>query len=396
MHRDCEFHTPFVERCRRNLKGWVTDPIHLRLHTEIFAQKWVPESVRELDLFVALCLASQIYEPVNILYTMSQSRYNLAQMKSALRSLCTRLNYQLTESAWEYDPVATVCSRSPLGCGTFSTVHAATITTRGNNQPRRVACKTFKYDDTWEYQQFFRELAILQLMQNCPNVPRLIAVAFSDHPQIFMTLGDCTLNQAGKMPAHTIDLYARQLLYVVAVAHGRGITHKDIKPSNIVLLGSRLLLIDWGSGDLFMQDQLVCNTYCTTKLYRAPELWMMRCNFHVQPGALDVWSCGCVIAEMICGHALFTQSELTAIVYELDLRSAYQRAMWQLKRECSPRQYVALRSMLEWNPSERASATVALSEWIKCSVADGRVKSAAVSAGDTINSDDGACSLPPQ
>ena len=83
-----------------------------------------------------------------------------------------------------------------------------------------------------------------------------------------------------------------------------GLIHADLKPENIMLLDPvrqpfRVKVIDFGSAS--QVSKAVCNTYLQSRYYRAPEviLGLPFCE------AIDMWSMGCVVAELFLGWPLY-------------------------------------------------------------------------------------------
>ena len=100
---------------------------------------------------------------------------------------------------------------------------------------------------------------------------------------------------------------AYQLLHGLAHVHACGTIHRDLNPANVLCDENLSISIcDFGmarcSGDQGAEDEAFSN-YVTTRWYRAPEL--CGCFENVYDGKVDVWSVGCIMAEMILGKALF-------------------------------------------------------------------------------------------
>ncbi|KAJ7600919.1 mitogen activated protein kinase-like protein [Mycena floridula] len=99
-----------------------------------------------------------------------------------------------------------------------------------------------------------------------------------------------------------------QTLRALKALHSADVLHRDLKPSNLLLNANcDLKLCDFGlarstkhsnggDGNSFMTE------YVATRWYRAPEVML---TFKQYTKAIDVWSVGCVLAEMLSGKPLF-------------------------------------------------------------------------------------------
>lgn len=84
--------------------------------------------------------------------------------------------------------------------------------------------------------------------------------------------------------------------------HKAGIIHRDLKPSNIVVnFQCRLKILDFGLARNSGDNSMLMTPYVVTRYYRAPEVIL---GVGYGPN-VDVWSIGCIFAELIKGRVLF-------------------------------------------------------------------------------------------
>ena len=126
------------------------------------------------------------------------------------------------------------------------------------------------------------------------------------------------------MPMLQIKLYMYQLLRSLMYIHSVGICHRDIKPQNLLLNPATgvLKLCDFGSAKILVAGEPNVSYICS-RYYRAPELIFGATNYTTNIGkchqgpvipiclssnceiSLDIWSTGCVMAELMLGQPLF-------------------------------------------------------------------------------------------
>jgi glycogen synthase kinase 3 beta len=89
----------------------------------------------------------------------------------------------------------------------------------------------------------------------------------------------------------------------LAYCHSLGICHRDIKPQNLLLDPESHIvkLCDFGSAKILVRGEANV-AYICSRYYRAPELIFCSTDYTT---TIDVWSLGCVMAEMLIGHPLF-------------------------------------------------------------------------------------------
>ncbi|XP_039432609.1 glycogen synthase kinase-3 beta isoform X3 [Culex pipiens pallens] len=105
------------------------------------------------------------------------------------------------------------------------------------------------------------------------------------------------------IPINFIRLYMYQLFRSLAYIHSLGICHRDIKPQNLLLDPETavLKLCDFGSAKQLLHGEPNVSYICS-RYYRAPELIFGAINYTTK---IDVWSAGCVLAELLLGQPIF-------------------------------------------------------------------------------------------
>lgn len=101
-----------------------------------------------------------------------------------------------------------------------------------------------------------REIAILQHLCDHPNIIRLYHVvqqSLTWSPVLLFEFVNSTNSHSlnSNFSPRDVHFYAHEMLKGLAYAHGKGVIHKDLKPSNIVIDHEQRLLkiIDWGLSD---------------------------------------------------------------------------------------------------------------------------------------------------
>lgn len=162
-----------------------------------------------------------------------------------------------------------------------------------------------------------RELQIMRIVKH-PNIVELKAFYYSNgerKDEVYLNLVleyvPETVYRASRyfsklktvMPMLEVKLYIYQLFRSLAYIHSQGICHRDIKPQNLLLDPSTgiLKLCDFGSAKILVENEPNVSYICS-RYYRAPELIFGATNYTPK---IDVWSTGCVMAELMLGQPLF-------------------------------------------------------------------------------------------
>lgn len=195
-----------------------------------------------------------------------------------------------------------------VGNGSFGVVFQATCIETGET----VAIKKVLQDKRFKN----RELQIMRVLDH-PNVVKLKHCFYSTNEkhEVFLNLvleyvpdtvyriSKHYTKNGHRMPQLYVKLYVYQLCRSLAHIHSAGVAHRDIKPQNLLVntYTHELKLCDFGSAKVLVKGEPNISYICS-RYYRAPELIFGATDYTT---AIDVWSAGCVMAELMVGQPLF-------------------------------------------------------------------------------------------
>ncbi|GMP32946.1 hypothetical protein CsSME_00006478 [Camellia sinensis var. sinensis] len=230
-----------------------------------------------------------------------------------------------TEFFTEYGEASRYQIQEVVGKGSYGVVGSAIDTHTGE----RVAIK--KINDVFEHvsdaTRILREIKLLRLLRH-PDIVEIKHIMlppsrreFKDIYVVF-ELMESDLHQVIKAnddltPEH-YQFFLYQLLRGLKYIHTANVFHRDLKPKNILANADcKLKICDFGLARVSFNDApsaIFWTDYVATRWYRAPEL----CGsfFSKYTPAIDIWSIGCIFAEMLTGKPLFPGKN---VVHQLDL-----------------------------------------------------------------------------
>ncbi|KAL8191963.1 hypothetical protein R6Q57_028084 [Mikania cordata] len=196
-----------------------------------------------------------------------------------------------------------------VGHGSFGVVFQAKCLETGE----AVAIKKVLQDKRYKN----RELQTMRVLDH-PNVVALKHCFFSttEKEELYLNLvleyvpetvhrvirHNNKMNQ--RMPMIYVKLYSYQIFRALAYIHGSiGVCHRDIKPQNLLVNPHthQVKLCDFGSAKVLVKGEPNISYICS-RYYRAPELIFGATEYTT---AIDIWSAGCVLAELLLGQPLF-------------------------------------------------------------------------------------------
>ncbi|XP_014271663.1 mitogen-activated protein kinase p38a [Halyomorpha halys] len=196
---------------------------------------------------------------------------------------------------------------TPVGSGSYGQVCSAMDTKYGV----RVAIKKLPrpFQSAVHAKRTYRELRMLKHM-NHENVIGLLDVFHSSksindfqHVYLVTHLMGADLNNIVRTQQLTdehVQFLVYQILRGLKYIHSAGIIHRDLKPSNIAVNADcELKILDFG---LARPTENEMTGYVATRWYRAPEIML---NWMHYNQTVDIWSVGCIMAELLTGRTLF-------------------------------------------------------------------------------------------
>ncbi|XP_047950587.1 mitogen-activated protein kinase 10-like isoform X2 [Salvia hispanica] len=225
----------------------------------------------------------------------------------------------------EYGDASRYKIQEVIGKGSYGVVCSAMDTHTG----QKVAIKKIRdiFANVSDAARILREVKLLRLLRH-PDIVEIkhimlppsrrdfkdIYVVFelmeSDLHQVIKANDDLTREH------HQFFLY--QLLRALKYIHTANVYHRDLKPKNILANANcKLKICDFGLARVAFNDTpttIFWTDYVATRWYRAPEL----CGsfFSKYTPAIDMWSIGCIFAEVVKGKPLFPGKN---VVHQLDM-----------------------------------------------------------------------------
>ncbi|EMC93435.1 hypothetical protein BAUCODRAFT_125292 [Baudoinia panamericana UAMH 10762] len=284
-----------------------------------------------------------------------------------------------------------------IGKGAFATVYQ--LATKSEGQlfaAKELEKRKFMKNGVLD-RKLDNEMQIMKSISH-PNIVRY--VDYQDHANHlyiimeFVPCGDLQryLNLKGPLPEHAGLQMAHQVFDSLDYLHAKKITHRDIKPDNILLANLELSnfsvkLSDFGLSKMVSDNETFLKTFCGTLLYCAPEVFPMYderatgrgqkrtrkssaqppTRFHSYSQSVDIWSFGAVLWYSLCCKPPFEG------VSDTTGRGMFDKIMMtplntsDLVQANVPEEAIALLvAMLNTDPASRPSPRLCLqSEWFQ-------------------------------
>ncbi|KAK1282869.1 putative serine/threonine-protein kinase [Acorus calamus] len=196
-----------------------------------------------------------------------------------------------------------------IGQGTYSNVYKARDLMNG----KIVALKKVRFDNLEPESVRFmaKEIILLRKLDQHPNIMRLeglVTSRMSCSLYLIFEYMEHDLTGLAALPGvkfteSQVKCYMKQLLSGLEHCHSKGVLHRDIKCSNLLIDNQGILKIaDFGLASTYdPQHKRAMTSRVVTLWYRPPELLLGATHYGV---GVDLWSAGCILAELLAGKPI--------------------------------------------------------------------------------------------
>jgi serine/threonine-protein kinase len=213
--------------------------------------------------------------------------------------------------------------RGLLGAGGMGTVYRALDQTLGREVAIKALAPTFRGDPA-SLRRFEREARVLATLSH-PNIATIYGFERLDgSPYLVLEHVDgetiASRLARGPMPLDEARAVAEQIIAGLEEAHGKGVIHRDLKTSNVMVTpDGRVKLVDFGlaktaaprsAADVSADPITAAGVVIGTARYMSPE----QIKGENVDTRTDVWAFGCVLYEMLAARPAFAGRSVSEVV----------------------------------------------------------------------------------
>ena len=231
------------------------------------------------------------------------------RIKEAEKAYAARVHkFEVSKTKFEVDRRYKLIR--PVGQGAYGIVIAADDT--ANEEEVAIKKVTNAFEDLVDAKRILREIKLLRHFdhENVIHIKDiLVPRSLSSFEDIYIVseLMETDLHRViyskQKLSEEHIQYFVYQIFRALRYIHSANVLHRDLKPGNILLNANcDLKICDFGLARGLEDLELELTEYVVTRWYRAPEI-MLACREYTK--AIDVWSVGCILAELFTRKPLF-------------------------------------------------------------------------------------------
>jgi mitogen-activated protein kinase 15 len=249
------------------------------------------------------------------------------------------------------------------------------------------------FQNSTDAQRTYREVMYLQHLNGHENIIRLLSIIRAHNNKDLYLVFDLMETDLHVVIRAKIlkDIHKKFVMYQLFKSlkylHSADLVHRDLKPSNMLINSDcTMKLADFGLARSIIENNSgeppIVSDYIATRWYRAPEILL---GSQVYTKAVDLWSSGCILAEVLIEQVLFPgKSSLNQIelIIELlgrpskkdleemqisfgnnsidGLKTTKIKSITHMFNNCDPQGIDLLRKLLIYNPNKRITVKEAL------------------------------------
>lgn len=203
--------------------------------------------------------------------------------------------------------------RGEVKCGSLVLTAVSSSSAQDLQADRLVAVKKIAkvFDNLEETKRTYREIVLMRHLQH--ECIQCVLDVFSSPEAQFEDVYLVTelmetdlrriISSRQQLSVGHVQWITYQLFCGLKYLHSANILHRDLKPENILINSDTgIRICDFGLARVQNDHEAFMTLYVATRWYRAPEVIL---SWKDYSKAIDVWSAGCVVAEMIGNRPLF-------------------------------------------------------------------------------------------
>lgn len=205
-----------------------------------------------------------------------------------------------------------------IGHGAYGVVCSARFMEAQEDTTVAIKKVTNIFQKTLLCKRSLRELKLLRHFRGHKNITCLydVDIVFDGNNQfnglyLYEELMECDMHQIIKSGQPLSDAHYQSFIYQILCGlkyiHSADVLHRDLKPGNLLVNADcQLKICDFGLARGYSENPVKNNQFLTeyvaTRWYRAPEIML---SYQGYTKAIDVWSTGCILAELLGGKPIF-------------------------------------------------------------------------------------------